>query len=216
MKRTGSRVGLRTRPTAGAPLPTGSGERSVRAWVGSDVSLAGCVTGTTTSSPWPPGRSPTASSSPRADAARPHRQRADPPVDRRRQPADRRRPPALPAGRRGRGGVARRVRVRRLLAAASHPQAGPPGARAGTFKVPPPGGHRGLRARADRLGVHLRRPHAPRDPDRPLGRRTPPRRRRSCCPCSRPAAPTRRSSTASTGPTTCTTSSWPATRPWRC
>ena len=97
-------------------------------------------------------------------------QRADPAVHRGRSAPDRAGPAPLPAGRRGRGGDARRLRVRRLRRSVAVAPAGGVGTGQGRpLQRAAARGHRRLRAGADRFGVHLRRPHPPRDPRRPVG-----------------------------------------------
>ena len=119
-------------------------------------------------------------------------------------------PPAFPPGRRRRRGVTRRVRACRLLDGRRRHAVG-----SGTRRqVHGATTHRCTRLPACAAGIRIRRgrPHPSRDPERSLGAELPGDRSRRCSPCCRRAARTRHRSTASTGPTTSTTSFWPATR----
>ena len=129
-------------------------------------------------------------------------------------------PPTLPAGRRSGGGLAGRLRAGRMRHGRTSPiVADDPAPRSGRhLHRAAARRHRGLPAGAGRQRrVHLRCPHPSRHPERPVGAERPRDGRAwSLEHASRRAAPTLRSSTASTGPPTSTTCSWPATPPWPC
>ena len=162
---------MRDSPSPGsAALVRQEPERILRAWVGSDGSLAGCEISRTTTSRCPPGRSRTGSSSlPRPTSRDRDINTTDPDVDRRREPPPRRGPATLPSGRRCRGRVPRGVGAGGLLVGRGASGRRPPAWTRRAIQRAASPGRRGLRAFLDGVGVHLRRAHAPRHSERSLG-----------------------------------------------
>ncbi len=101
--------------------------------------------------------------------AGPRGQRSHPELHRRRGASGGCGPPALPAGRRGGGGVPRRLRARRLRLGVAPAGDHPPTSPGRAVHHAPAHGRRRVPGRPDRFRVHLRRAHPPRDPERPLG-----------------------------------------------